>query len=450
MKFSDILHRICKGFIRHKSRTALTVLGVVVGCCSVVLMLSIGIGMKASSDATLAQMGDLTKITVVSQDVKEKPLNDQMVASISHIAHTKAVIPKLRYEGEVTLYAGKDKRYHTNYTSLLGEDLKLASEEGYQLLSGEWSDKMTALAGAYLEYSFQDSKRPDGHNTIDRYQYYDWETDSYNELPDGYVDILNEPITVVFGSITDETQENSVQISKELHVDGKLQEDWNKGMETSDGLIMDINLMKDLINEYNKKQGNKTTDISYSEIVVIVDEVSNVETVEKEIRKMGFQTTSMDSIRKPMEKDIQQKQLLLGCVGIISLFVASLGIANTMMMTITERTKEIGIMKSLGCFLGDIRKMVLFEAACIGLLGGSVGVWLSYLFSFFMNRIGMESMFSGDYSYLLEGSQQAASIIPWWLAVFAVLFSVFVGTVSGIYPSEKAVRISALEAIRHD
>ena len=66
---------------------------------------------------------------------------------------------------------------------------------------------------------------------------------------------------------------------------------------------------------------------------------------------MGYSTSSMESIREPMEKEARQKQMMLGGLGAISLFVAALGITNTMIMSISERTREIGIMKSLGCYV---------------------------------------------------------------------------------------------------
>ena len=191
---------------------------------------------------------------------------------------------------------------------------------------------------------------------------------------------------------------------------------------------MDAGTLKSLIEESNRKSGEKSKkQLEYSQIIVLADNISNVESVEKEIKKLGFQTSSMESIRKPMEQDMQQKQMLLGCVGAVSLFVAALGIANTMIMAITERFREIGVMKALGCFLKDIRRMFLLEAGCIGLVGGIIGIGLSYLISFIMNSAGTGAMFGGEYDYLIDLASMDMSVIPWWLAVFAIVFSVLVG-----------------------
>ena len=80
-----------------------------------------------------------------------------------------------------------------------------------------------------------------------------------------------------------------------------------------------------------------------------------------------------------MQEQSRNIQLVLGGIGAVSLFVAAIGIANTMMMSIYERTKEIGIIKVLGCALQNIREMFLMEAGFIGFLGGVIGVVLSYI-----------------------------------------------------------------------
>jgi len=451
MKLRDIARQGIRNLLRHRGRTMLTVLGVIVGCCSVVIMISIGIGMRISSEATLAQMGDLNKITVTSagQDGGMK-LDDAAVAKIRAIEHAKAVIPKLRYEGEMTVAAGDGGRYTLDYVTLVGEDLTLAEQEGYQLTEGDWEalKKGQVLVGQYMAYSFQDTRRPEGHNRIERYDYYDWETDSFPEIPDPYVDVSKDPLTLRMGTYTE--GETDTRVTMDVQVGGVLKEDWNRGYETSDGILMDVDALKGMIADYEKKNGEKKKELNYSEIVVMADDISSVEFLEKEIKKLGYQTTSMESIRKPMEKDMQQKQMLLGCVGAVSLFVAALGIANTMIMAITERIREIGVMKALGCFLRDIRKLFLLEAGCIGLLGGVIGIGLSYGISTIMNAAGTGTMFGNEYDYLIDSSTMNISVIPWWLAVFAVLFSILVGVVAGLYPAEKAVRIPALDAIRHE
>lgn len=451
MKLYDIARQGVRNLLRHRGRTMLTVLGVIVGCCSVVIMISIGIGMRISSEAALAQMGDLNVITVQAPyGTEEKKLDEEAVAKISKLKNVDVVLPKLQYSGDVVLYAGSGDRYKADYVSILGTDLKQLQKVGFELTEGNWQELNAGeiLAGEYLAYTFRDTKRPEGYDRIERYNYYDWETDSYQDLPDAYVSFPEDSLTLVLGN---ETDQKGSPVKQELKVGGVLKENYNQGYETSEGILMDLNTLKTLLEKEARASGSgKKPVIEYTSITVVADSITNVESVEKEIRKMGYQTSSMDSIRKPMERDMQQKQMLLGCVGAVSLFVAALGIANTMIMAITERIREIGVMKALGCFLKDIRKMFLLEAGCIGLIGGIAGIGLSYGISWIMNHAGTGALFAGEYDYLVDSSAMDISVIPWWLAAFAILFSIMVGVLAGLYPAEKAVRISALEAIKHE
>ena len=110
--------------------------------------------------------------------------------------------------------------------------------------------------------------------------------------------------------------------------------------------------------------------------------------------------------------------------------MAAIGIANTMMMSIYERTKEIGVMKVLGCDMGNIRNMFLIESGFIGFMGGIVGILLSYGISVVINRfVNLEEM---------NGLTGNLSRIPPWLSVAAVVFAIFVGMAAGFMQWENA------------
>lgn len=141
-----------------------------------------------------------------------------------------------------------------------------------------------------------------------------------------------------------------------------------------------------------------------------------------------------------MQSQYRSIQAILGGIGAVSLLVAAIGIANTMMMSIYERTKEIGIMKVLGCNLGDIRSLFLIEAAYIGFIGGAIGLALSYGISAIINRI----------TTTMYGYQTTTSFIPFWLSGTALLFAVLVGMLAGFFPALRAMRLSPLAAIRNE
>ena len=155
--------------------------------------------------------------------------------------------------------------------------------------------------------------------------------------------------------------------------------------------------------------------------------------------------------------------MIFGGIAAVSLFVAAINIINTMTMAIYERTREIGVMKVLGCELGSIRTMFLLESSTIGFIGGLIGVAFSLLASFVLNNLStilaafgqdggfdLSGLMGGGYYYMGGDGSAAISIIPPWLMLAALVFATLVGLVAGILPANKAVKISALEAIRHD
>ena len=163
-----------------------------------------------------------------------------------------------------------------------------------------------------------------------------------------------------------------------------------------------------------------------------------------------------------MQKQVARSQMILGGLAAMSLFVSALNIMNTMTMAIYERTREIGIMKVLGCELGNIRRMFLMESGFIGLIGGLIGDAISLLVGWILNNISailavfgvgadvdLSGMMGGGYYYYGEAST-AISIIPPWLLLGALAFATLIGLLSGVGPAGKAVKISALEAIRHE
>ena len=208
------------------------------------------------------------------------------------------------------------------------------------------------------------------------------------------------------------------------------------------------------------KEQNK----SYDQVYVKVDDLKNVSDVEEAIHELGFSNTySMNQQREEMQKQVMNSQMIFGGIAAVSLLVAAINIINTMTMAIYERTREIGVMKVLGCELGNIRTMFLLESSTIGFIGGLIGLLISLLASFVLNNLStilamfgqsggldLSGMMGGGGYYMMDGGGNTISIIPPWLMLAALVFATLVGLVAGILPANKAVKISALEAIRHD
>ena len=177
---------------------------------------------------------------------------------------------------------------------------------------------------------------------------------------------------------------------------------------------------------------------------VYVDDMNNVMEVQAAVTDMGYEAHSSMQWLEQAQEQMDMIQAVLGGIGAVSLFVAAIGIANTMMMSIYERTREIGVLKVLGCALGDIRSMFLIEAGFIGLMGGAAGLLLSYGVSSLINK------FLGSGLMGMGGGGGDISRIPMWLSAAAVGFAIVIGMLAGLFPALRAMKLSPLAAIRNE
>lgn len=169
-----------------------------------------------------------------------------------------------------------------------------------------------------------------------------------------------------------------------------------------------------------------------------------VRSVKVKIEEMGFRTFTLIDQFEEVKTGFIFMDMFLAAVGMIAIVVASLGIINTMVMSIMERYSEIGIMKAVGASDRDIKKIFFFESSSIGFLGGIFGLGFGWVVSQIINRV---------INYFL--AKQGVPFIeyfsfPWWLCLGAILFAVIISLASGIYPSMRAARVDPVVALRHD
>ena len=213
-----------------------------------------------------------------------------------------------------------------------------------------------------------------------------------------------------------------------LHFNGKTVEAFD-GRETAPAAADE----KLFLGADGKPRGN---DFHYSMIYLTAVDAERAESLSTELREQGYTVSSNIELMKQMQQQFVLVQAVFGGIGFISLLVAAIGIANTMMMSVYERTKQIGIMKVLGASLRDIGRMFLVESAFIGLLGGIVGLLLSLLLSAVLNAT------------LGAASGMMISHIPIWLMGASIVFATLIGTLAGVAPAQRAMRLSPLAAIR--
>lgn len=453
MRLSDIIGTCLNNLFRHKARTILTIIGVVVGCCSVVIMISFGVAMKIQMQSFLDEMGDLSVIEVTAKGSKK--LTDSTVKELRGVKNISGVLPQYAPQETGSEFSfsiqTSDGRYVSSYPTFMGMDSKEMKEFGFEAESGSLpagGEKNEVVIGSIAAYDFIDTMRPDGSNMVEYWSFND--DGSLADPPDPYFDPMNTKMQLVITSNADERNKKAYDIT----VSGIFKEDDGKGYVTMNGFVIDTGRLKELIDDFKHEYGMVSdARTSYAAIKAKASDISNVNDVDKDIRSLGYNTYSMESMRESIEKEANRTQLMFAGLGVVSLFVAALGIMNTMIMAISERTREIGVMKALGCFVDDIRKIFLFEAGFIGLIGGVIGSVLSLLLSQAVNIVALGiDLHETDWETLKETlffSTERISVVPWQLAVGAVGFSVLVGVAAGFYPANRAAtKISPLEAIK--
>lgn len=439
MRISDLFKMGLRNLSRRKARTVLTVLGVVIGSLSIIIMRSIGYGMENNFESQVMQQGGLTKITVNTMaDVwdddgnwvssKEQKLDDSLVEQIKTIEHVRAVTPVI--QKNVVLTCGK----YMSWAYITAMDYKTYDDFDFPALS-------------YGEYPSDEDMTPIVFGFSSPQEFMDPTSRAYQPVP---VDLQKDKVVLKFQEfqVGEKKKEFTLpleNIAKMEQTNGEL--DWST--------YMDINYFKKVYRKYcntlsleDRKKAIRSID-EYQQIVLNVDNIDNVIEVQDKIKELGFQSFSMMQYLEPLQKASETLQMVLGALGAVAMLVSAVSIANTMVMSIYERTREIGIMKVLGCVIKDIRKLFLFEAAMIGLFGGVIGIVLGYIASWIINKFGAPifgSLMSGNYMYDMANTQ--FSIIPLYLPLAALAISITVGLLSGYFPARRATKISAIEAMK--
>jgi len=182
----------------------------------------------------------------------------------------------------------------------------------------------------------------------------------------------------------------------------------------------------------------------YPRVTVDLDPRAPYEPIRDSVKALGYRTFSYADEFKEIRKFFLYFNFGLSMVGIIALVTASLGIVNTMVMSILERTREIGVLKSLGADDRDIRLMFLVESGLIGTIGASIGIVFGWLITRAATRIAHHFMAKEGIPLLEPFS------LPIWLILGALSFGLLVSVAAGLYPAARASRVDPVEALRHD
>ncbi len=455
MKWSDLLASSFASLKQRPFRTALTVLGVTIGTMAVVVMVSLGVGMSselidgANDDKTLTQVTVTGSKAPSESDPKYKRMDASAIRELSSYEGVKEIIPTYSASMQVSIgrYEGSAQVIGIRASDMakmnwdIAEGVAPRNSSTLQLLVGGRFDSYLWTKSGSSSYATDKAGESLVGKTL---------IGQITSGPD--LSAFTSGITVdtsAAGSAFAEQNASAHPKKIPTYISGKIKP--SEGFSMSDGAsYAEMDALVKKMQEQNPGKplpGQKSASavpgkasFAYSSFILQMDSLDSAEQITETLRDNGWQAESALEFIKQMKKIAGFVQAIFGGIGAISLLVAAIGIANTMMMSVYERTKQIGIMKVLGASLKDIRNSFLVESASIGCLGGVVGLLISYTISWIMNSLVAATAQSDTAAKI--------SIIPPWLAIFGLLFSTFIGTLAGWAPAQRAMKLSPLAAIR--
>lgn len=465
MRWIDLLRMSSGNLKRRKLRTLLTVLGVVIGIASITVMISLGLGMQRSMYKMVETSGGLTDLKVIGNSEnnsssspnggtskgseEEKYLTKEVIEGFKSLDNILEATPMLQMS--VLIKKGN----YIAYTDLLG--VKPSALANQKLELEKWGKlpeqgSLNIVMGNMVPQFFNNEKTGEGY----------WET---GKLPN-----INFEKDQLFLILDQEAylkgQENKMGSQKTDEADGKIipkvakkyairvsallsggMDNYNANSYTT---LCNLDALETALKKEfsgrvipgqpSTKSGKPLKYMVYSAAAVQVDDIKNVEAVSTEIRNMGYEVESNAEYLNSMKQQMAMVQAVLGGIGAISMLVAAIGIANTMMMSIYERSKEIGVIKVLGCSLRNIQQLFLLEAGMLGVIGGVIGNILGVMISLIINAV------VGGFGSEMQIDK--VSYIPFWLVLGTILFAIFASMVAGYFPALRAMKLSPLAAIR--
>lgn len=470
MRFFDYIRLGLKNLGRQKSRTILTIIAITIGSLSLILMISLLLSVRQSLIDTFQSIGAFNLVTVTrdpnslgdnqqlitsgnnAPEDEGKKIDDITLSAIKKLSDVADATPTLNVWAKTIRLEGQDKKMWASLMAYSPEtdvfDIPIVA--GRKLTNTDM-DKIVVGWRFVTTYGFAaDPKGLIGKRLIINYQ-----NGGPGSAPD-WGPLPEKPPLNADKSWWEEQSKKGLDIPAEIVgvADNKTMDDnqnyislnWGKRLMTMlswqhEDCPKD-RPCSDVLRLIKEDQFNKT---GYGSIIIKVDDPANLKNVASQIQKMGYGVTTAQDMIDQMNKIFAVIGAVLGVIGGISLFVAGIGIINTMVMATYERTREIGVMRACGATRATIRRLFTFEAALLGFWGGIFGILISFTLAkiarFLIEKYGADL---GNIPIDRIGS------FPWWLIVGVVCFTTILGMLAGLVPAIRAARLNPVDALRYE
>lgn len=466
MRFFDYIKLAFKNLTRQKVRSFLTIIAITVGSLSLILMTSLIISVHQSLIEQFEQFGAFDLVTVIkdpnsvdnnsllqsSGDPSEgKKIDEATLSAVKKIDHVIGATPVANNFGVSTMkLEGQDKKTWAAITAYdpnndvfdlpiaFGRKLKstdldkivignrFAEEMGYNGRSKDLLGKKVLLnyrwGGGAPDWGALPEKPP-----LNASQ--EW----YEKKQGKGIDIPAEVVGVTSsGALDDGTSYITLAWGRRLSTNVSWQhQPCQRDKPCTDTLV--------LTKEDNlARQG-------YSTIVLKVDSRDTIQVVADAVKKLGYGANTAQKMLEQINKILFVVGIVLSVIGGISLFVATIGIVNTMIMATYERTREIGVWRACGATRATVRHMFTIEAGLLGFLGGIFGM----VISFGLGQIA--GLIARGHAASL-GSLPITNLghFPIWLITSVITFTTLLGILAGLVPAIRAARLNPVEALRYE
>lgn len=419
----DLIDMSFKTLLYRKSRTMITVGGMAIGIGVIVFLVSIGYGLQEYVITRIATLDELRRIEVVPLVGNKMNLSSDSLSTFREFSEVTKVMPITSLIAKVS-YAGS-------------ESTVVSYGVSPEYLSVPWvnSSNLNNQIENKSEIMTQDLETISSkfNNVISL------GSDIKREI------IVNTNMLRLLGLNSSEGVDKTLKIS--FTVPSELLESDSETLDTN----IDEYRIIGILNEGNTpniffpiENLSRLQLPTYSSVRIIISDQFYVPQTRAKVEAMGFKTSSVLDTINQVETIFSNIRVFLTLLGLIALSIASLGIFNTLTVSLLERTKEIGLLKVMGMDSAEIKNLFLTESLLLSLSGCFAGI----IFGFISGKV--LSLIITLITFPVRGEWVDISKIPLSLVLLVLVLSFFVGILTGLYPSIRAKKIPALNALRYE